>query len=153
TGDAVAFFKEARDGAFHENVNAEFDAAILERSNEFESGAVADVAETLESVATESTLENVACGSAIEKRAPLFEFADAVGGFRGVELGHAPVVNEFSAAHGVAEMSAPVVGFVDVGHGGGDATFGHDRMRFAKKRFANEADAGPLRDGFDCGAK
>ena len=86
---------------------------------------------------------------AVEERAPLFEFADAVGRFLGVKLGHAPVVEEFSAAHGVAKMSFPIVGGVDVGHGGGDAAFGHDGVGFSEERFANHADGSALREGFE----
>ena len=53
-------------------------AAILQRANHLEAGAVADVAEALERVAAESALQNVAVFGAIEKRAPLLEFAHAV---------------------------------------------------------------------------
>ena len=104
-------------------------------------------------MAAESALQNCAAFGAIKKRAPLFEFADALGSFLGVELGHAPVVQQFSAAHGVAEMCFPVVGGVDVGHGRGDAAFGHDGVGFAEQRFADHADARALREGFDGGAQ
>jgi hypothetical protein len=83
----------------------------------------------------------------------LFEFTDAVGCFLRVKLRHAPVVEEFSSAHGVAEVGAPVVGLIYIAHGGGDAAFSHDRMRFTKKRFANEADTRALRKSFECGTK
>src|SRR5262249_60820040 len=113
--------EESRGGALAERVATGFGAALWERSNEFEASAVADVAKAFEGVAAERALENIAGWSAVEKGAPLFEFADAVGSFQRVELRHAPVVDEFSAAHSVAKVSAPVVGFVDVGHCGGDA--------------------------------
>ena len=77
-GDAVAVFEQASDGALHVDVDALLDAAILQRANHLEAGAVADVAEALERVAAESALQDVAAIGAIEKRAPLFEFADAV---------------------------------------------------------------------------
>ena len=76
-----------------------------------------------------------------------------MGRFLGVELGHTPIVKEFATAHGVTEMGAPVVGFVDVSHGGGYAAFCHHGVRFAEERFADEGDARALRDGFECGAK
>ena len=147
--DAVAIFQQARDGAFHENVEAHLHAAILQRANHFEAGAVADVAEALVGVAAERALQNVAVVGAVEKRAPLLEFADAVGRFLRVKLRHAPVVQEFSAAHRVAEMRAPVVGFIDVGHRGGEAAFGHHGVRFAEQRLADHADARALRQRFD----
>src|SRR6202022_4768576 len=50
---------------------------------------------------------------------------------------HAPVVQHFSAAHGVAEMCAPIVLRIDIAHSRGDAAFGHYRMRLAQQRFAN----------------
>src|SRR5262249_13865970 len=87
------------------------------------------------------------------KSAPLFEFANAVRGLLRMKLGHTPVVEKFSTAHGVAEVSAPIVGFVDVGHGSSDTTFGHNRMRFAEQRFADKADTRALCDGFNRGAK
>ena len=62
---------------------------------------------------------------AVEKRAPLFELANAVRSFLRVKLSHAPIVEQFSAAHGVSEMRTPIVGLIDVGHCGGEAAFGH----------------------------
>ena len=38
---------------------------------------------------------------------------------------------------------------VHVAHGGGDAAFGHHRVRFAEKRFADDADARALSESFD----
>src|SRR5262249_21780340 len=124
TGDAITVFQKACNGAFHENVDAEFDAAILKRSNGFEAGAIADVAKAFEGVAAKGGLENVAGGSAIEERAPLFKFADAVGSFLRVKLGHAPVVDEFSPTHRVGEVGAPVVRLINVRHRSSDAAFG-----------------------------
>ena len=140
-GDAVAVLQQARDRALHVNVEAQLHAAILQRANHFQAGAVADVAEPLVGVAAERALQNVAVFGAIEKRAPLLEFAHAVRRFLRVQLRHAPVVQELSAAHGVAEMRLPVVGLVHVGHCRGEAAFGHHGVRFAEQRFANHADA------------
>src|SRR5262249_62309446 len=107
--------------------------AVLQRADHLQPGAVAYVAETFESVAAEGALENVAAGSAVKERAPLLQFAYAVGRLLGVELGHAPVVEHFAAAHGVTEVSLPTVGSVHVGHGRGNATFGHHGMRFTQE--------------------
>ncbi len=96
-----------------------------------------------------SALENVAGFRAIEERPPLFEFADAIGRFLGVKLGHAPVVQKLSAAHGVAKMRFPVVGRVHVGHRGGDAAFGHDGVGLSEERLADHSYGGALRKGFN----
>src|SRR5262249_2476085 len=93
--------------------------------------------------------QDASVGSAIEKRAPLLEFLDAVGSFRRMKLGHAPVVHELAAAHGVAEMCAPIVGGVHVAHGRGDSAFGHNRVGFAEERFANETVLCAVAEGFD----
>ena len=63
--DAVAVFQQPRDRALHENVEAHLHAAVLQRADHFQAGAVADVAEALEGVAAEGALQNVArlaCG-------------------------------------------------------------------------------------------
>src|SRR5262249_23088593 len=84
-----------------------------------------------------------------EDRAPLFQFANPVRSFLRVELCHAVVVKEFSAAHGVAEVRAPVVSVIDVCHSSRDAAFGHYGVGFAEKRFADDTDRCPLRESFD----
>ncbi len=54
-----------------------------------------------------------------------------------MELRHAPVVEQFAAAHGVAKVGTPVVGGVHIGHGRGDPAFRHNSMGFAEERFAD----------------
>src|SRR5256885_2113817 len=95
--------------------------------------AVANMAKALEGVAAESALQNVALLGAVEEGAPLLEFADAVGRFLGVKLGHAPIVEKFSAPHGVAKMSFPVIRGIHVGHGRGDAAFRHDSVGLSEE--------------------
>ncbi len=46
-------------------------------------------------------------------------------------------------------MRFPIVGGVHVGHGRGDAAFGHDGVGFSEERFADYADGGTLREGFN----
>jgi hypothetical protein len=111
------------------------------------------VAEALERVAAKCALQDVAAIGTVKKSAPLLEFADAFRRLLRMELRHTPVVQEFSATHGVAEMGAPVVGFVDVAHRRGDAAFSHDRVGLAKQRFANQADARAVSQRFDCSAQ
>ncbi len=104
------------------------------------------MAEALKGVATESPLQNVAAFCAVEEGAPLLKFANAIGGFLGMQLSHTPIVKKLSTAHGVAEMRFPIVGGVHVGHGGSDATFCHDGVGFSEQRFADHADRSALRE-------
>src|SRR2546429_638800 len=106
-GNAIAISEQPRDGAFHVHVEAHLPAAVLQRANHFEPGAVAYVAQPLVRVAAESALQNLTLLGAIEERAPKLEFAHAIGGFLCVNLRHAPVVEHFPAAHRVAEVCAP----------------------------------------------
>ena len=50
-------------------------------------------------------------------------------------------------------MHLPVVFGIDIAHGRRDAAFGHDRMRFAEQRFANQRGFNALRRGLDRGAQ
>src|SRR5437879_4999812 len=107
-GDTTAVHQETRDGAFHVDVNALLDAAILQRANHFKPGAVAYMAEALERVPAKGALQDVAAFGAIKQCAPLFEFANAIRRLLRVKLGHAPIVQKFSAAHRVAKMRLPM---------------------------------------------
>ena len=108
-------------------------AAVLQRANHFEAGAIAYVTEALERVAAKRALQNFALFGAVEKRAPLLEFTDAVGSFLGVKLRHAPIVEQFPAAHGVTKMRAPIVGFIHIGHCGSQAALGHHGVGLAEQ--------------------
>src|SRR6266576_2859644 len=70
-----------------------------------------------------------------------------------MKLGHAPVVEKFSAAHRVAKMRLPTVGGIHVGHSRSDAALSHDGVSFSEKRFADHADGSALRERFDGGAQ
>ena len=122
------------------DVDAAVDAVILQRADHLEAGAIADVREARILVAAEVALEDAAVLRAIEDRAPRLELADAVGRFLGVQLGHAPVVQVLAAAHRVGEVDLPVVAVVDVAERRGDAAFGHDGVRLAEQRLADQAD-------------
>ncbi len=151
--NAAVSGQKPSDGAFHVDVNTLLNATVLQRSNHFEAGAVADVAEAFESMAAEGALQDVAAFGAVEKSAPLFEFTNTIRRFLGMQLRHAPVVQKLSAAHGVAKMSFPTVSGIHIGHGRGDASFGHYGMSFSQKRFADHADGSALRKGFDGGTQ
>ncbi len=149
-GDTVAVFEQTCDGALHVNVDALVHAAILQGADHLQPGAVTDMTQPFEGVAAEGSLQDLAIFGAIEEGAPLLQFAHAFRGFLGVELGHAPVVQQFPAAHGVAKVRAPVVRRIHVRHCRGDAAFGHNRVRFAEQRLAHDADTHALGQGFDC---
>jgi hypothetical protein len=125
------------------------DAVVLQGADHLQAGAVADVGEARIAMAAEIALRNLAFLGAIEDRAPGFEFVHARGRFLGVQLGHAPVVDVLAAAHGVGEMDLPAVAVVDVAHRRRHAALGHDGVRLAEQRFADEPDAHAGRRGFD----
>jgi hypothetical protein len=127
-------------------------AAILQRSDHFQARAVSDVTQALESVASESALQDSAVFSAIKKCAPLLEFPNALAGFLSVDLSHMPVVKEFSAAHGVAKVDLPVVRLIYVRHGCGDTAFRHYGVRFPQERFAYHSNTCSLGKRFNGGA-
>ena len=94
-------------------------------------------------VAAERPLEDPPVAGPVEDGAPRLELADAVRRLLGVELGHARVVEELAADHRVAEVGLPGVVGVDMAERRGDATLGHDRVRLAEQRLADEADVAP----------
>ena len=122
---------------------------ILERADHLEAGAIADVGQPRILVAAEVALQDAAVRRAIEERAPGLELADAVRRLLRVQLRHAPVVDVLTAAHGVGEMDLPAVALVDVGQRRGDAPFGHDGVRLAEQRLAEETDFHARRRCFD----
>src|SRR2546429_2273320 len=58
-GNAIAISEQPRDGAFHVHVEAHLHAAVLQRANHFEPGAVAYVAQPLVRVADRTGLEMI----------------------------------------------------------------------------------------------
>ena len=138
--DAVAILEQRDHRVFHVDVDALMDAVVLKRANQFQTGAVADVGEARITVAAEIALENFPVLRAVKHRAPCFEFVNARRGFLGVQFGHAPVVDVLAAAHRVGEMHAPVVAVVHVAHRRRHAALGHDGVRLAEQRFADQPD-------------
>ena len=70
-----------------------------------------------------------------------------------MELCHAPVVQEFTAPHGVAEVRAPIVRRIHIAHGCGNAAFSHHCVGLAEQGLAHDAYTHALRQGFNGGAK
>ena len=114
------------------------DDLLLQRADELEAGAVADVREPRVGVAAEVALADLAVGRAVEQRAVGLQLPDAVGRLLGVQLGHAPVVEELAAAHGVAVVHLPVVVGVDVPHRRRAAALGHHGVRLAEQRLGDD---------------
>ena len=133
TGHAVAIFQQRHDGVFHVHRDALMNAVILQRADEFETRAVADVGETRITMTAEIALRNFSFLGAIKHRPPSFEFVNARRCFLGVQFGHAPVVDILAAAHRVGEMDLPIVAVVHIAHGRGHAAFGHDGVRLAEE--------------------
>ena len=106
---------------------------MLHRADQFQAGAVSHVREAGVLVTTEVALADLAVLGAVKQCAIGFQFPNAVGGFLGVEFGHAVVVQELATAHGVAEVDLPVVVAVDVTHGSGSAAFSHNGVCLAQQ--------------------
>ena len=89
-------------------------------------------------MAPEVALGDAAVLGPVEQRPPALQLQHPVRRLHGVDLRHAPVVEHFAAAHGVAEVDLPVVLGPDVAHGGGHAALGHDGVGLAEERLADE---------------
>ena len=147
--DPIRPGEEVGDRALHVDLDAGRHRAILERPDHLEPGPVPDVGEPRIGVAAEGALEDPPVAGPIEDRPPELELADAVRSLLRVQLGHPRVVHELAADHRVAEVDLPVVALVDMGHCGGDASFGHDRVGLAEERLADQPDRCPAFRGLD----
>ncbi len=146
---ALGVVEQAEHLDLHEDVDAVGDRLLLECADELEPGPIADVGQSGETMPSEVALEDQSLFGPIEQRPPLFEFADPIGRFLGVELGHAPVVEHLAPAHGVPEMHLPAVIGVDVPQCCSHATFGHHRVGLAQQRLADQGGAQPHRPRLD----
>src|SRR5215208_7038598 len=91
-------------------------------------------------MAAEVALVDAAVRRAIEHRTPAFQLAHAIRRLLRVQFRHAPVVDVLAAAHRVREVHLPAVAVVVMGHRRCHAAFGHDGVRLAKQRLADQAD-------------
>ena len=143
----VAILDQVGDGAFVEDTDARFVVAelglvlllqrhdlLLQCADDLQAGAVADVRETRVGVTAEVALADPAVLGAVEQRTVGLQLPDAVWRFLGVQFGHAPVVQELAATHGVAEVDLPVVLGICVTHRGGATALGHHSVRFTEQR-------------------
>ena len=143
-GDAAsrptAVEEQRDDRVLHVHSDAEIDGVILERPDQLETGAVADVREARVAVATEVALVDAAIRRAVEHGAPAFELPHAIGRLLGVDFRHPPIIEVLPSAHRVGEVDLPVVTLVVIGQRGRHAAFGHHRVRLAEQRLADESD-------------
>ena len=151
--DAVAVFEQRHDRDLHIDLDALMDAVVLKRADQFETGAVADVSETWITMAAEISLEYLAVFCPVENGSPGLEFANAVRGLFGVELGHSPVVDVLAAAHRVGKMDLPIVAVIDICHRRRHPALGHDGVSLAKQRLADQPDRNARRGCLDSGPR
>ena len=114
------------------------DDLLLQRADELEPGAVADMRQPRVFVAAEVALADLAVRGAVEQCTVGLELPHPVGCLLGVQLGHPPRVEELAAAHRVAVVHLPAVLAVDVAHGRSDAALGHHGVRLAEQRLADD---------------
>jgi hypothetical protein len=122
---------------------------ILQRANQLEAGAVADVSQARVAMTAEIALIDAAVRRAIEHGAPALELAHAIGRLLRMQLRHPPVVDVLAAAHRIGEVHAPAVAIVVVGHRRRHAAFRHYGVRLAQQRLADETDRNTARRRFD----
>ena len=115
-------------------------AVILQRPDQLEAGAIADVREARIAMPAEVALQDAAVRRAVEDGAVALQLAHAIRRFPGVQLRHPPVVHVLAAAHRVGEVDLPVVAIVDVAERRGHAALGHHGVRLAEERLADHAD-------------
>ncbi len=130
--DALAVLEQPRDRALHEHVDARVHGLVLERADQLEAGAVADVHQPPVRVAAERALRHPPVRRAVEDRAPVLELAHAVRRLLGVQLGHVPVVQVLAAEHRVLEVGLPAVRR-------------HRRCRAPRRRRPRPSPCGPCR--------
>ncbi len=148
-GDPIAVLEQSGHRALHEDLEPRVHALVLERADHLEPGPVPHVGETLPRVAAERALEDAPVGRAVEERSPLLQLAHTIRGLLGVELRHAPVIEERAALHGVHEVRLPAVLRVHVRERGRHAALGHHRVRLAEQRLAHEPHRHAARRGLD----
>src|SRR6266851_7978880 len=124
-------------------------AAILKGTYHLETGAIANMTKTLESMTAKCSLQNLSVAGSIEHRSPLFQLANSIWGLLRMNLSHPPVVQKLPAAHRIAKMRAPIVRLVYIGNRCSDAAFSHDSVRLAEERFTDDTNPYSLTKGVD----
>jgi hypothetical protein len=91
-----------------------------------------------EAVTAEVALVDQPVLRAVEDSAPVLQLGHPFGGLLGVQLGHAPVVEELGAPDRVTEVHSPVVALVHVLQCGGHAALGHNGVGLAEQGLADD---------------
>ncbi len=116
---------------FHENIHPHVNALLLEGSNYFEPCRITDMRQSRVSVSTKVPLIGHTFFGSIEYRSPSFQFSYSVWSLLSVYLCHPPVIQVFTALHGVSEMSFPGVSGVLVTESRRSSSLSHDGMRLS----------------------
>ena len=131
--DTRAIFEQRHHRVLHVNVNALMNAMVLQRADQLQSRAIADMREARILVPAEVALKDASIRRAVKHRAPRLEFAHTIRRLFGMNLRHAPVVHVLPAAHRVGEMHAPVVAIIHVRQRRRDAALGHAGVGLAEQ--------------------
>ena len=131
--DAIAILQQCDDRVFHEHVETEMYAVVLQRTDHLQSRPIANMRQPGIAMSAKIALQNAAIARAIEQGTPGFEFAHTCRSFLGMELRHAPVIQILASAHRVSKVNAPAVPVVHICHGRGYSTLCHYGMRLAEK--------------------
>jgi hypothetical protein len=150
---AARVLEQLGDGRLHVDLRVGRKNLLLEGPDHLQPGPVADVAEPAIRVAAEGALRDPALRRPVEERAPLLELDDPLGGLRGEDLRHPPVVEELAALERIDKVLAPGVVRVHVAHRGCDAALGHDGVRLAQQALGHYPDREVLLRGGDRGPK
>jgi hypothetical protein len=130
-------------------IDALVHTVVLERADQLEPGAVSDVRQARVTMAAEVALVDQTIGGAVEHGAPILQLTHARWRLLGVELRHAPDVEELAAAHGVSEMDFPAVFGADVCESRCHAALGHDGVGLTQEALRDHPGAQTLRAAFD----
>src|SRR6185436_12642383 len=118
--------------ALHMHMNPLMHTIILEGANHLKAGAIANVGQAWITMATKIALADESVLGAIKYRPPLFKLLDTISCLLREELNHPPLIQKFSAAHGIAKMDLPVVTVIDITQCRRHSAFGHDRVGFSE---------------------
>ena len=146
--------QEAGDRDLHVDVDGgRVHQDVLQAANQLQAGSVADVGEPGIGVRAERPLMDQSVPGAVEDGSPALQFEHPLRRLLGVDLSHAPVVDQLAALHRVREVPLPAVQVSDVAQGRRHPALGHDRVGLAKQRLADQPDRDTGVRRFDGGAQ
>ena len=148
-GHPASHHDQPEDRTLHEDVGAFVNGVVLERPDHLQPRPVADMRQPAVGVSPERTLVHASVFRPIEEGAPGLELSHPIRSLRGVRPGHSPVAQPFPASHRVAEMDLPIVFRAVVAECGRHPALGHDGVRLAEQRLADESHGCAGLDGRD----